>query len=65
MALKKSLLTAGAVTLAVIGMGATLAYNEESLPTTMNPLFAASMVDYRSQELVFDRLWFHDAVTTS
>ena len=63
MALKKSLLTAGAVTLAVIGMGATLAYNEESLPTTMNPLFAASMVDYRSQELVFDRLWFHDAVT--
>ncbi|MEC7947083.1 MAG: ABC transporter substrate-binding protein [Myxococcota bacterium] len=63
MALNKSLLTAGALTLAVIGTGATLAYNEESLPTTMNPLFAASMVDYRSQELVFDRLWFHDAVT--
>lgn len=55
----------GAVALgvAVLGTGSTLAYFEESLPTSMNPLYASAMVDYRSQELVFDRLWFHDAVT--
>jgi len=63
MALRHALLAAGATALSAVGTGATLAYYEESLPTTMNPLYAASMVDFRSQELVFDRLWFHDAIT--
>lgn len=63
MALRDALLAAGATMLALVGGGATLAYYEESLPTTMNPLFASSMVDHRSQELVFDRLWYHDAIT--
>lgn len=63
MTVKKSLRFAGATALALAGTGATMAFFDESLPTTMNPLFAASMVDYRSQELVFDRLWFHDAIT--
>lgn len=42
--------------------GATVAYYEESLPTTMNPLFARTMSDYRSHELVFDRLVFRSAI---
>lgn len=47
-----SLLTAGQVS-----------YYEEALPTTMNPLFARSMVDRRSHELVFDRLFYRSAIT--
>src|SRR5690606_18337544 len=43
--------------------GSTVSYYEESLPSTMNPLFARSMVDYRSHELVFDRLFFRSAIT--
>lgn len=39
-----------------------VSYFEEALPTTLNPLFAQSMVDFRSQELVFDRLYYHSAV---
>lgn len=61
--LAAALMGAGALGMATLGTGSTLAYFEESLPTSMNPLYASAMVDYRSQELVFDRLWFHDAVT--
>ncbi|RME27742.1 MAG: ABC transporter substrate-binding protein [Deltaproteobacteria bacterium] len=61
--LAAALIGAGAVGVAALGTGSTLAYFEESLPTSMNPLYASAMVDYRSQELVFDRLWYHDAVT--
>jgi peptide/nickel transport system substrate-binding protein len=43
--------------------GSTVSYYEESLPTTMNPLFARSMVDRRSHELVFDRLFYRSAIT--
>ena len=49
---------------ATLGLcGSTVSYYEESLPTTMNPLFARSMVDRRSHELVFDRLFFRSAIT--
>lgn len=43
--------------------GTTVSYYEEALPTTMNPLFARSMVDRRSHELVFDRLFYRSAIT--
>lgn len=43
--------------------GGSVSYYEESLPTTMNPLFARGMVDHRTHELVFDRLFFRSAVT--
>lgn len=45
-------------------IGATMSYYEESLPSTMNPLFARTMVDRRSHELVFDRLYYRSAVTS-
>ncbi|MDP6932813.1 MAG: ABC transporter substrate-binding protein, partial [Myxococcota bacterium] len=62
MAPRHAFLAASALAMSALGTGATLTYYEESLPTTLNPLYARSMVDYRSQELVFDRLWFHDAI---
>jgi peptide/nickel transport system substrate-binding protein len=54
---------------AVLGVTALLAgsdvtFYEESLPSTLNPLFARSMVDRRAQELVFDRLYYRSAVTS-
>ena len=33
-------------------------YYEEALPTTLNPLYAKTMVDFRTQELIFDRLFY-------
>lgn len=63
MAVKTALLAAGATALALVATGGTLAYYEESLPQTLNPLYGKSMVDFRSQELVFDRLWYHDPIT--
>jgi len=42
--------------------GAQLSFYEESLPGTLNPLYAQSMVDFRAQELVFDRIFYHDPV---
>ena len=54
--------TLGLATLAM-STGASMTFYEESLPSTMNPLFASSMVDNRVHELVFDRLYFHDPVT--
>jgi peptide/nickel transport system substrate-binding protein len=63
MARKQAFMSAGLAALALFGTGASLSYYEEALPTTLNPLFAVTMVDRRAQELVFDRLWFHDAIT--
>ncbi len=48
--------------LLLAGTGATVSYFEESLPTTMNPLFARGMVDYRTHELVFDRVYYRSAI---
>ncbi len=36
----------------------SLIYYEEALPSTLNPLYATSMVDFRTQELIFDRLFY-------
>ncbi len=52
---------AGALSLFVAA--GTVSYYEESLPTTMNPLFARAMVDHRTHELIFDRLFYRSPVT--
>lgn len=44
-------------------LGADISYYEEQAPSTLNPLFARTMVDKRSQELVFDRLFYRSAIT--
>jgi peptide/nickel transport system substrate-binding protein len=59
----RSLLVASGLAGAVLLTGSTVSYYEEALPSTMNPLFARSMVDFRTHELVFDRLFYHYAVT--
>jgi peptide/nickel transport system substrate-binding protein len=38
--------------------GAKVTYYEEALPETLNPLFATSMVEHRTHELMFDRLFY-------
>jgi peptide/nickel transport system substrate-binding protein len=53
---------AGAIA-TIVSTGATLAFYEESLPTSMNPLYAQSMVDNRVHELVLDRLYYHSPIT--
>lgn len=58
----RHLLVAAGLTAAVLSQGAVLTYYEGALPTTLNPLYAAKMVDYRAQELVFDRLWLHSPI---
>ncbi|MEN0067912.1 MAG: ABC transporter substrate-binding protein [Myxococcota bacterium] len=60
----RSAMTAAAATLSLgILLGSSITYYDEALPSSMNPLFARTMVDQRSQELVFDRLYYRSAVT--
>lgn len=63
MALKNTVRAIIGLALAAMGTGATLAYFEESIPMSLNPLYAKTMADYRAQELIFDRLFYVDAVT--
>ena len=63
MALKNAIRAMTGLALATLGTGATLAYFEESIPMSLNPLYAKTMSDKRATELIFDRLWFHDAIT--
>ena len=63
MALKHAIRAMTGLAIGVVGTGATLAYFEESIPGSLNPLYAKTMADYRAQELIFDRLWFNDAIT--
>ena len=58
----RSFLVAAGLASAVLSTGAVLSFYEESLPGTLNPLYAQSMVDFRSQELVFDRIYFHSPI---
>lgn len=59
---RRHLLIAGGLTAAALSTGGSLTYYDETLPTTLNPLYASSMVDFRSQELIFDRLWFNSSI---
>ena len=65
MSLKNTLRVGLLSLVAVLSTGATVTYYEEGLPMTMNPLFADSMVERRSHELVFDRLYYHNAITNA
>lgn len=60
--LKHVLVGAGIVTAVALG-SASVDYYEEALPTTMNPVYARTMVDFRSHELVFDRLYYRSPIT--
>lgn len=58
-----ALAVAAALASVAVMLGADVSYYEESSPSTLNPLFARMMVDKRSQELVFDRLFYRSAIT--
>ncbi len=38
-------------------------YYDDALPTTMNPMFARTSVDFRTADLVFDRLVYRNEIT--
>jgi len=59
----RPLLIAAVVAGTALGVGGSVSYYEESLPSTLNPLFATTMVDRRTHELLFDRLFYRSAVT--
>jgi peptide/nickel transport system substrate-binding protein len=65
MSFKRAIITTCAFGLALTGMGAEVSFYDESLPTTLNPIYAKSMVDYRAQELYFDRLYYKDPITNN
>ena len=46
-----------------ICMASTVSYYDDAMPTTLNPLFTRTMVDTRTHELIFDRLFFNSAIT--
>ena len=52
----------GMAAIALLAGNGPVSYFEEGLPSTLNPLFSQTMVDYRAQELVFDRLYYNSAV---
>jgi peptide/nickel transport system substrate-binding protein len=60
---RRLLLAVGLASTVGLATGSKLTFFEETLPSTMNPLFATSMVDTRVHELVFDRLYFYDPIT--
>ena len=54
--MKKSWMLGGVLlTSAVLGTAVEVQFYDESLPITLNPLFATTMVDNRAHELYFDR----------
>ncbi len=64
MRLPSHVLLAAAVCAVPLLSAGMVTYYEEALPNTMNPLFATSMVDRRTHELVFDRLFYRSAITS-
>jgi len=62
---KSSFLIVAGLAASVLTMGQSLSFYEESLPTSMNPLYAKSMVDTRVNELVLDRLYYHSPINNA
>ena len=60
--MKKMILGTTLVSTLALGTGVELQFYDEALPRTLNPLFAATMVDMRAQELYFDRLYYNDPI---
>ena len=50
---------------ASVGLATEINFYDEDLPSSLNPLFGTSMVDFRAQELFFDRLYYTDPVTNA
>ncbi|MBX2799173.1 MAG: ABC transporter substrate-binding protein [Myxococcales bacterium] len=59
----RALAVAAAMCSVAVLSGADVNYYEEAMPSTLNPLYSRTMVDKRSQELVFDRLFYRSAIT--
>ena len=63
--MKRSILATTILATFVMGTAVEVQFYDESLPHTLNPLFAETMVDNRAQELYFDRLYYNDPIDNS
>lgn len=54
---------AAALALVPLLTGVEVAYYDDNLPTTLNPVLTRTMADVRTAELVFDRLFYRSAIT--
>jgi len=60
MSIKRALSVCFALGVATLAAAANVQFYDENLPGSLNPLYAESMVDFRAQELYFDRLYFNN-----
>ncbi|MCB9675855.1 MAG: ABC transporter substrate-binding protein [Alphaproteobacteria bacterium] len=61
--MRKGLASGGALLALLATGGAKLTWFDESMPTTLNPLFDQTMVDRRAQALIFDPLFRRTGTT--
>jgi peptide/nickel transport system substrate-binding protein len=62
MSIKRSIGICAALGAAVLAAAVNVQFYDENLPGSLNPLYAESMVDFRAQELYFDRLFYRDPI---
>ena len=60
MSIKKAIGICAALGVCASAVAVTVQFYDENLPGSLNPLYAESMVDFRAQELYFDRLFYRD-----
>ena len=62
MSIKKAIGISLALGAAALATAVNVQFYDENLPGSLNPLYAESMVDFRAQELYFDRLFYVDPI---
>ncbi|MEC7987996.1 MAG: ABC transporter substrate-binding protein [Myxococcota bacterium] len=62
MSIKKAISMGIVLGFATLAAAVKVQFYDESLPESLNPLYAESMVDFRAQELYFDRLYYNDPI---
>ena len=62
MSIKKALSVGIMLGIGTLAAAVKVQFYDESLPESLNPLYAESMVDFRAQELYFDRLYYNDPI---
>ena len=62
MSIKKAIGIFAALGVCATATAVTVEFYDENLPGSLNPLYAESMVDFRAQELYFDRIFYVDPI---
>ena len=62
MYIRKSISICLVLGVAAVATAVNVQFYDESLPESLNPLYAETMVDYRAQELYFDRIYYNNPI---